>query len=146
MRYHRPVTLAYLDADFFKIVNDTMGHRAGDRVLCAIAETLDANLRRTDIVARLGGDEFVILLPETDETVARQVLRKVNEELTETMRRGSWNVTFSVGVLTCRDVIPSVDDLVQAGDRLMYEAKRGGKNAMIFGRWRAGAGVERLEA
>jgi diguanylate cyclase (GGDEF)-like protein len=145
VRYHRPITFAYVDADGFKTVNDTMGHRTGDRVLCAVATTLDASLRRTDLVARLGGDEFAMLLPETDETVAREVLRKVNEELGETMRRGSWNVTFSVGVVTCRDVIPSVDDLVQAGDRMMYEAKHTGKNAMVFGRWRAGAGAERIE-
>lgn len=65
VRFDRPLTIAYIDLDNFKQVNDSLGHLAGDRLLCLIAKTIKQNIRSYDVAARLGGDEFAIMLPET---------------------------------------------------------------------------------
>jgi len=85
----QPLTMAYVDLDNFKAVNDTMGHAEGDRVLQQVARKLRTNVRKTDVEARLGGDEFCALLPETGE------------------------------------------EAIQRADRLMYQVKRSGKNAIL---------------
>ena len=76
-RYGGVFSVAYIDLDHFKLVNDTHGHDAGDRLLRDVAHTIDARLRQVDTVARIGGDEFVMLLPATDESAARTALEAV---------------------------------------------------------------------
>ena len=71
-RYRRPMTIAYLDLDNFKQINDRLGHQAGDEVLRAVARTVRNRLRATDVVGRLGGDEFAVCLPETGAEAAAQ--------------------------------------------------------------------------
>ncbi|WP_348245968.1 GGDEF domain-containing protein, partial [Salmonella enterica] len=73
-RYRHPLTVGVLDIDYFKRVNDSYGHKAGDRVLQLVAKALSDRLRTTDFIARFGGEEFVILMPETPPDVASSVL------------------------------------------------------------------------
>ena len=102
-RYKHPFTLAYIDLDNFKTVNDQFGHSAGDQVLRKVVSSAKKYLRKIDVIARLGGDEFALLLPETNEESARVALSKVQNGLLEEMRQGKWPITFSIGVLTCSD-------------------------------------------
>ncbi len=129
-RYGRPLTLAYLDADGFKSVNDTYGHSAGDRVLRTIAQTLATNVRAVDTAARLGGDEFGLLFPETGSAAAAGALRKLQGALAEAMAREGVDVTFCIGAVTVTRPVLSVDGLLQRADALMYEVKRRGKNGV----------------
>ena len=129
-RYGRPLTLAYIDLDNFKSVNDRLGHLGGDKLLRAMSTAVRGVLRTHDSLARLGGDEFVLLLPETGSVEAQAALGKVRGCLLETMSANHWPVTFSIGVLVCAGVGPaaSADELVRAVDTLMYAVKRAGKN------------------
>jgi diguanylate cyclase (GGDEF)-like protein len=125
-----PLTLAYLDIDDFKIVNDTLGHSAGDEVLRATAQTLQASVRDVDLVGRLGGDEFAILLPGTDAEGASIVLGRLHESLQRDAARHGWPIGYSIGSVTYTAAPASVDLMVSRTDRLMYEVKRAGKNAV----------------
>lgn len=127
-RYGHPFTLAYLDLDNFKWINDSFGHRTGDGVLRLVAETLLRGVRSTDIVARLGGDEFAILLPETSEAAAKQVLCKLRARLGETMMQHTWSVSCSIGAATFVQPSVSIEEMLEVADALLYEAKRTGKN------------------
>lgn len=127
-RFGRPLTIAYLDLDDFKSINDQLGHSAGDDVLKVVAQAMSRSLRAVDVVARLGGDEFAVLLAETDSDVARQVITKVHEAIRESTTATGSPVTASVGAITWRRVPGSVDDLIRSADDCMYEVKRHGKN------------------
>ncbi len=131
-RYGHPLTLAYLDLDGFKEVNDGFGHLVGDRVLRVVAECVKSRLRKTDVLARLGGDEFGILYPETDEESARAAVDEMVSRLGEEMRAGGWPVTFSVGVVTCHEAPATSEELVKLADDLMYSVKLGTKNAVKY--------------
>jgi diguanylate cyclase (GGDEF)-like protein len=129
-RTSEPITLAYLDLDCFKEINDRNGHATGDSVLVAVARGIQSHIRRTDMVARLGGDEFALLLPNTRKDAATMLLAKVLDALTNTMQRRGWPVTFSVGALTFISPPESVESMVHRADELMYSVKRTGKNRM----------------
>ena len=131
-RYGHQVTLAYVDLDNFKAINDTFGHSTGDVLLRAVAETLQANARPTDLVSRLGGDEFVIMLPQTDARAAVTALTRIRAELVARMAEHGWAVTFSIGVATLHDRVHTLDEFVAAADALMYEAKRAGKDLIAW--------------
>lgn len=131
-RYQYPFTVAYIDVDNFKIINDSLGHIMGDKVLYAIADSMQRHLRKTDIVARIGGDEFVILLPEVELSLAQTVISKMHGKLLEEMQKNNWSVTFSIGVLTFHDAPPSVDEMLNMADKIMYSVKHRGKNNISF--------------
>ncbi|MEB3355464.1 MAG: GGDEF domain-containing protein [Synechococcales bacterium] len=131
-RYQRPFTLAYIDLDNFKAVNNSFGHPIGDQVLYTIVSHARKKLRKTDIIARLGGDEFVLLLPETDQDSARIVLPKFQSNLLEEMQRNQWPVTFSIGVLTCSIGPFDANKLIGLADKLMYDVKNSGKNSLKY--------------
>jgi diguanylate cyclase (GGDEF)-like protein len=131
-RYKHPFTLAYIDLDNFKTVNDRFGHSKGDQVLCAVVNSTRKYLRKTDMIARLGGDEFAVLLPETNQESARVTLSKIQSGLLKEMRQGFWPITFSIGVLTCMTAPQTTDELVHMTDELMYSVKRNGKNAIKY--------------
>ena len=131
-RYPRPLTVAYVDLDNFKPVNDRFGHDVGDHLLCMVTDIMKSNTRTHDIVARLGGDEFAILLPETGQEPARVVMDRIHTRLTEAMRAKGWPVTFSVGVVTFASPPASVDKMIKHADDLMYAAKRGGKDMILY--------------
>lgn len=135
-----PLALAYVDLDDFKKVNDTQGHAEGDRALRAVARTLRNSSRRTDIVARLGGDEFAILLPETDLSGARNVMQEIKQQLDNLASTGGPGITCSVGAVVFPERAPAAAEAVKASDGLMYEVKRQGKNAILFGVYDAGLG------
>jgi diguanylate cyclase (GGDEF)-like protein len=129
-RHRHPFTVAYMDVDNFKLVNDRHGHNAGDRLLRVVADTIRRNVRVVDAVARLGGDEFAVLMPETGEEAAQLVVRRVRRRLLEAVRAEGWPVTFSIGVVTWDAPPDSVGEMLRAADAQMYAAKRHGKNAV----------------
>ncbi|MEZ4449086.1 MAG: GGDEF domain-containing protein [Nannocystaceae bacterium] len=129
-RQPRPLTLALLDLDNFKVVNDTRGHDAGDEVLRAVARALRDDLRASDVLARLGGDEFAVLLPDTDAASARRLLERVRSAVAEAMRAGGWPVSVSLGALSLGGAPPELPRLLDRADALMYEAKRRGKDRL----------------
>ena len=129
-RYGRALSVAYLDCDDFKKVNDQRGHLAGDALLRSVADCLKNNVRGADLVARLGGDEFALLLPETGIAAARGVLEKVQVLLQMTLETGGWPTSFSIGSVTFLEPPRSVDQMIQRADELMYEVKRSGKNGV----------------
>ena len=126
-RHSHPFTVAFMDVDDFKLVNDRHGHSAGDRLLKAVADSVRQTVRAVDSVARLGGDEFAVLMPETGEAAAQVVVRRVRRELREAARKEGWPVTFSAGVITWVEPPAGVDEMLRAADELMYAAKRLGK-------------------
>jgi len=128
LRYRRPLTIAYVDLDNFKKVNDALGHAVGDELLVQVAAGLRTNLRASDYVGRLGGDEFAILLPETDATAANVVLCKLRLRLLEEMKAHSWQVTFSIGAATFLDPPDSLDVIIRMADETMYAIKAHGKD------------------
>ncbi len=134
-RYNRVFSLAYLDLDNFKYINDTKGHEVGDQLLKEVADCLHSNLRKTDIVARLGGDEFACLLPETKQDSARKAFLKLNGVLLERMKEHNWPVSFSVGVVTFEKCPDDVNQAVKLADDLMYSVKNNEKNAVAYKVW-----------
>lgn len=131
-RTGQPITLAYLDIDGFKEVNDRWGHQTGDRVLRAVAETLRGSLRATDAFARLGGDEFAVLLPETAFTEAGRPLEKIRNDLLAAMRAQGWPPTFSIGAVTFGMPPASVDEMIRVADAAMYKIKNSGKDRLVL--------------
>jgi diguanylate cyclase (GGDEF)-like protein len=129
-RHDHTVSLAYIDADEFKSVNDSRGHAAGDALLREAARVLATSVRAADVVARVGGDEFVLLMPEIGPGQAREAAARLRRELTSAMRRFGWPVTFSIGLATFRPPPPEVEVLLREADGLLYEAKRSGKDGI----------------
>jgi len=131
-RSPRALSLAYVDVDNFKAVNDQQGHTRGDELLRAVADIVLHSLRRLDSMARLGGDEFAILLPETDRTGAETVFAKLDEALGRAMELHGWPVTFSIGVVTCMEAPETADALITEADNVMYRVKHGGKHGICY--------------
>ena len=129
-RYRHPVTLAYLDLDDFKEINDRLGHARGDAVLVAVAHALRRACRVTDVVARLGGDEFVVLFPETARAAAEAALLKLRVRVEEASAQCGSPLTASVGSVSYASPPADVETLVHEADRAMYVVKSGGKNAL----------------
>jgi diguanylate cyclase len=119
-----------IDIDNFKKLNDTLGHATGDLALKALAAAVRERLRPADHLARFGGEEFVVLLPDTDDADAQQVLTRLQRGLTEALFLHEGRevfVTFSAGVTAWRTGEPLQSTLERA-DEALYEAKRTGKN------------------
>jgi len=125
-RYRHELSLAYLDIDGFKAVNDRLGHAVGDRVLAALASLARATARSVDTVARIGGDEFVILLPETDARDALPLAERLREACSRAAGAGTVRITCSVGLVTFVRPPNDVEELLTTADALMYEAKAAG--------------------
>lgn len=131
-RFNRPFTLAYIDIDNFKLINDNQGHMTGDLVLHSVADTMRTRLRRTDLIARIGGDEFAAFLPETEFTPGTMVISKLQEALLKAMDKHHWKVTFSIGAVTFYKFGEPLKDVIHQADEMMYRAKAGGKNTIRF--------------
>lgn len=129
-RYGHPFTVAYVDLDHFKQVNDRFGHAAGDDLLCAAASAIRQSLRKADTIARLGGDEFAMLLPETDEPAALAALERVRQELDGVPAPGCTKapcIAATIGAVVFDGVPESAEAAVQIADNLMYDGKRAGR-------------------
>lgn len=131
-RYNHPLSLAFIDLDNFKLVNDTQGHARGDKLLQNISETIIQTIRDTDISGRIGGDEFTLCFPETDGEQVRKAINKLVKALDIMTSQSGWQVTASIGVLTCTEIFDTYDTLLGKADRLMYAAKDRGKNNAVF--------------
>jgi diguanylate cyclase (GGDEF)-like protein len=131
-RYRRAWTVAYIDLDNFKLVNDRSGHRAGDQLLKSVASVMRSCLRDTDSAARLGGDEFALLLPETSAAGAHALLERLRCSLQHQLAGTHPGVTASIGALSFDDVPGDLDQLMAHADHQMYAAKRTGKNRVAL--------------
>jgi diguanylate cyclase (GGDEF)-like protein len=129
-RYHHQLSLAYIDVDELKSVNDGYGHAEGDRVLRSLAGVLLANMRSVDTIARVGGDEFVVLMPETSAQAAFSLASRALAALPRDVKVAEQGLTCSIGLVTFGRAPGSVAELVGAADELMYDAKAEGRNAL----------------
>jgi diguanylate cyclase len=129
-RHGRPLSLAVLDVDNFKHINDKLGHQAGDLALVHLARIVRRSIRPTDVISRYGGEEFVILLPETPMDAAVNVMARVQRELTKRIflhNNERVLITFSAGVAQ-RVFGESQEELIARADKALYHAKQSGKN------------------
>jgi diguanylate cyclase (GGDEF)-like protein len=132
LRNRQPFTIACIDLDNFKLLNDRFGLSMGDTALCTIVKQAKSQLRKADVVARVGGDEFAFLLPETNQAAAQAAIQRVQASLLDEVRRNDWPLTFSIGVLTCIKTTQTSDELIKLANELMYWAKKTGKNAIHY--------------
>jgi len=140
-RSGKPLSCMLLDVDYFKRVNDTYGHQVGDVVLREVAALIRAQLRGSDVLSRYGGEEFSALLTNTDEEeaveVAERIRRSIEQHVFDTPEFDPFNVTISIGVATfCLPPDLDIDTrrageaLVGQSDRVLYDAKAGGRNCV----------------
>ncbi|WP_379157511.1 diguanylate cyclase [Paenibacillus sp. sgz5001063] len=132
---HIPFALILLDIDFFKSVNDTYGHLAGDEVLCHTVEALKQELRPSDVLARYGGEEFIIYLPDTIESEAKRIAERVKlrvelNQIAIANVAEPVSVTISLGLLSISDFSQG-SNLFEEVDQALYEAKNNGRNRIV---------------
>jgi len=138
-RYSRPVSLLLIDLDYFKRVNDTFGHDAGDRLLQTFGALLRVECRQSDVVGRIGGEEFAILLPETTIHAAQRLAERIcvaSRALKVATAAGEITCTTSVGISAIGADDFTIDDVMRRADAALYEAKRGGRD-----QWRRSLGI-----
>ncbi|MCI0422910.1 MAG: sensor domain-containing diguanylate cyclase [Acidobacteria bacterium] len=132
-RLQYPLSLAILDVDHFKRVNDTYGHPAGDAVLRKLGFLLKTNVRKGCVVARWGGEEFLVVFPNMEMDVGALIMERFREKVAQTIRVAEQVVTISAGLAQARwDSVSSLDEiqarLVEEADQNLYAAKRNGRN------------------
>jgi diguanylate cyclase (GGDEF)-like protein/putative nucleotidyltransferase with HDIG domain len=128
----RPVSLVLGDCDFFKQLNDTLGHTAGDEALLAIGRMLEGERRRTDVAARIGGEEFALVLPETDQHEAFMVAERVRTRMVALFAGRPVPLTMSFGVATYPQHAAAEDELLRAADDALYAAKALGRDRSVI--------------
>jgi len=132
-RNRSPFSVALIDIDNFKRLNDTLGHQAGDRALTHLTQVIKETLRPTDAVGRYGGEEFLILLPDTPLEAAVETIQRLQRDLTKKFflhNNEKILVTFSAGV-ALRIEGEDQEDLIGRADKAMYQAKQTGKNRVV---------------
>lgn len=131
----KPVSLLIFDIDFFKAVNDTYGHGAGDTVLKEFAQRISQNVRGVDLACRLGGEEFVVVMPDTDVQYAVMVAERLRQRVAEnTFKIDSnleINVTVSIGIAVVEGDCNTAEKLLEKADTALYRAKRDGRNRVV---------------
>ena len=132
-RYERPLSVAFVDIDHFKTVNDTYGHAAGDIVLRGVAQTIGANLRASDMIGRYGGEEFMLILTETDVEEGAVLTEKLPPARRSAQRfavdgNADLSVTISIGIVGGSGTKLRIETLVRDADAAMYSAKSLGRN------------------
>ena len=134
-RYGRPLSIAILDADHFKKVNDTHGHIVGDFVLKKLATLFQQNIRREELLGRYGGEEFVVVMPEVDSSGAFQLAEKLRKTVESTVFKSGeaeLPITISVGVATL-GAEESVKAFIDTADQALYKSKEDGRNRVTIG-------------
>lgn len=131
-RYNRPLSLIMFDIDDFKQINDSFGHKAGDRVLSGLSLFVKEIIRDTDIFARIGGEEFIIICPETDLDGAARLAEKIRSSVEAKVFPGIGKITISLGV-DIYNKEQEIGKLLGNVDKAMYMAKNAGKNAVGVG-------------
>jgi diguanylate cyclase (GGDEF)-like protein/putative nucleotidyltransferase with HDIG domain len=130
-RYKRPFTVAIIDLDHFKMINDTLGHATGDEAIRKLAECLRQEKRGPDVLARYGGDEFVLLLPETNADDAIMLLERVRPRVREIRFDQGMGLSISCGVAeSLLDTDEAPGDVLRRADVALYEAKNAGRNCV----------------
>lgn len=130
VRYGSAITLVLIDIDDFKSVNDTYGHREGDRILAAMGKILLRLARNSDICCRYGGEEFAVILPLTSVHEADAIANRMRKELVQRLP-DSHAVTVSIGIAACGGNTVTHQQLVEKADTALYQAKRSGKNRVV---------------
>jgi diguanylate cyclase (GGDEF)-like protein len=125
-RINYPLSVAMIDLDNFKQVNDTYGHQTGDEVLTGVARILKENCRITDIIGRYGGEEFIIIMPDTSNLDAALLIQRIQTRIEETCFKGGIHITLSCGISELNG--QSVHGILKSSDIMLYEAKKKGKN------------------
>jgi len=131
----KPVSLLIFDIDYFKAVNDTHGHAAGDTVLKEFAQRIQQNVRGVDLACRLGGEEFVVVMPDTDLSYAFMVGERLRQKVAEVPFRiepsTTLNVTVSIGIGVTEGGGDTAKKLLERADNALYRAKRDGRNRVV---------------
>ena len=130
LRGNNPMSLAIIDLDCFKYINDTYGHVAGDMVILSISRLLEQRLRSTDVIGRMGGEEFAVIMPNTSVDIACQVMEEIRtkfESVCHESVNGTFHTTFSCG-LAAYPGYTDATSLYNAADKALYEAKDLGRN------------------
>jgi diguanylate cyclase (GGDEF)-like protein len=131
--YRIPLSIIFLDIDNFKKINDTYGHKIGDKVLEKVAKAIKERLRESDVIGRLGGEEFVIALIGCDLNSAQKIaedLRLRIEKIKIKTHKGILSITASLGVTSYQDE-KNLQELIDKADKAMYQAKKSGKNRVV---------------
>lgn len=133
-RSGNPLTLALVDLDLFKDINDEVGHRGGDQVLKFFSQFVRVNLRQEDILCRIGGDEFAIILPDTTADNAAMFFDRIRQKLDQIEisidGRARLTLSFSCGLAPFKSqYLP--EDLIEEADHSLYSAKAGGRNRVV---------------
>lgn len=134
-RYGKPLSLLVWDIDHFKAIDDTYGHKSGDKALCLIAQLLRSNCRETDFVSRFGGEEFVMLLPESTAENALHVANKIREVIgnaTFSAFGKAISITISCGISEFKEG-GSEETVFERTDQALYQAKENGRNCCVIG-------------
>lgn len=126
--FRKPMSIALVDLDRFKFINDTHGHLAGDAVLCDFASCAQKHIRDSDTIARYGGEEFLVVMPGADAAVALAVLDRIRTQVANGISAGaSVDYTFSAGIACCIEV-DDVPSLLKRADVALYRAKKQGRD------------------
>lgn len=133
VKHERPLSLAFLDLDRFKLVNDAYGHDVGDEVLKIFVNRVKNQLRSIDLCARFGGEEFVVMLPNIGEIEAAQAIDNIRKAIHQTYQIGdlSIDISFSAGVSTLNAGTNSYAALLKSADRALYKAKENGRDQIV---------------
>lgn len=129
-RYRHPLSIALLDLDHFKKINDTYGHAVGDDVLAAFSRKVSRRIRKTDLLARVGGEEFVLVMPETSINAAGLLLNDLRRVISSKPFGHGEIVSISIGV-TCFTGNESLNELLDMSDKALYDAKEKGRNRVV---------------
>jgi diguanylate cyclase (GGDEF)-like protein len=132
-RRAQPVGVIMLDLDHFKSFNDIFGHEIGDRILRHFAKTMTGCMRETNLAARYGGEEFVVILPDTSTQACTQVAERIRKAVMTMVVPSNTEkplpqLTVSIGVVTFPEHGQTLEEVIQASDKALYESKRGGRN------------------
>ena len=127
-----PFTIAYMDLDDLKTVNDRFGHNEGDIVLLTVASIIRNNIGTIDTVGRLGGDEFAILFPGMGAEKSQGIIPKIHKSLLDAMLENKWGIALSMGVGTFKGANFSVEEVLRLTESLMYSVKNAGKRAIKY--------------